>query len=48
MEDQALKLYIPDWEDINVYGKSVLEKNSLSEVFDLCRKPIVIYQEVFF
>ena len=45
-EDRSLSLYNSDWQDIEVYGKTVLERISISEVYELCKKAVVHYAKM--
>jgi len=42
-QDKELDLYTSDWQDIGVYGKTVLERISTTEVYDLCKKALKHY-----
>ena len=42
-EDKALHLYSTEWQDIEVYGKIVLERIPLTEIYDLCKKVMQHY-----
>ena len=42
-EDRSLSLYNSEWQDMDIYGKTVLERICISDIYDLCKKAVSYY-----